>query len=75
MNNSADYTHLMRHTQMLFPDAKIDITYTVDEIIHIDLDGHRFTFHIGSDDDSYLFSDGCTVFEIPLILDATWDRA
>lgn len=73
MKKPADYDHLMQHTQQQFPGATIDITYTDDEAIHIDVDGLRFTFEIGSDDDAYIFSDGATVFEIPLFLDPTWD--
>ena len=73
MENPADYNHLMQHAQKQFPDARIDITYTDDEVIHIDVDGHRFTFEIGSDDDAYIFSDGVAAFEIRLFLDPTWD--
>lgn len=38
-----------------------------EEIIHIDVDGHRFTFEIGSDDDCYVFGDGEKSFVIPLM--------
>ena len=68
-----DYEHLLEHAQALFPGAHILVTYTNDEIIHVDVDGHRFTFEIGSDDDTYTFSDGSTGFTIPLFLDPTWD--
>ena len=47
--------------------AHIDITYTEDEIIYIDVDGHRFTFEIGSDDDEYVFTDGSMTFTIPIM--------
>lgn len=73
MNLPADYDHLLQHAQRLFPGARIDITYTDDEIIHIDVDGHRYTFEIGSDDDEYVFDNGSTCFTIPLFLDPTWD--
>lgn len=75
MNAPADYDHLLEHAQCLFPGARIDITYTEDEIIHIDVDQHRFTFEIGSDDDAYIFNDGVTAFEVPLMenLDGAWD--
>lgn len=63
----ADYEHLLAHAQALFPAATIKVIYTPDEVIHIDIDGHRFTFEIGSDDDAYIFSDGQTSFTIPLI--------
>lgn len=66
MNRPADYLHLLQHALDLFPGAKIEITYD-DEIIHIDVDGHRFTFEIGSDDDYYVFGDGDTSFVIPLM--------
>jgi len=66
MEQPADYLHLLQHAGDLFPSATIEITY-VDEIIHIGVDGHRFTFEIGADDDSYIFSDGATLFKIPLM--------
>lgn len=66
MSQPADYLHLLQHAWNLFPGANIEITY-VDETIHLDVDGHRFTFEIGSDDDSYVFSDGVTSFEVPLM--------
>lgn len=62
-----DRLHLIDHAQAMFPDATIDVIYTPDEIIHIDVDGHRFTFEIGSDDDEYVFTDGTTAFSIPLM--------
>lgn len=75
MNRPADYQHLMQHTMRLFPGAQIDISYTDDEIIHTDVDGHRFTFEIGSDDDAYIFDDGVSAFEIPIMEnpDIDWD--
>lgn len=66
MTEPADYPHLLQHAWDLFPGAHIEITYD-DEIIHIEIDGHRFTFEIGSDDDCYAFSDGETSFMIPLM--------
>ena len=63
----ADHDHLLHHAQRLFPDAEILITHTDDEIIHIDVDGHRYTFEIGSDDDEYTFTDGKTTFTVPLM--------
>lgn len=62
-----DYDHLLIHTQRLFPSATIEITYTDDEVIHIDVDGHRFTFEITSDDEEYVFTDGKEAFAIPLM--------
>lgn len=62
-----DRIHLLTHTQALFPGATIDVTYDPDEIIYIDVDGHRYTFEIGSDDDEYLFADGSTIFTIPIM--------
>lgn len=73
MKNWPDYEHLVRHAQDRFPDSKIEVHYTEDEIIHIYVDGHRFTFEIGSDDDAYIFEDGVTSFKIPLFLDDAWD--
>lgn len=75
MNKPADYTHLKEHAQLLFPGARIEVTHTVDEVIHVYVDGHRFSFEIGSDDDAYIFSDGECSFTIPLFLDPTWDQA
>lgn len=69
----ADYDHLMQHAQDMFPGSVIEVIHTPDEIIHIDVDGQRYTFEIGSDDDEYMFCDGTTSFAIPLFLDPTWD--
>lgn len=66
MTKPADYLHLLQHAWDLFPDATIEITYE-DETIYLDVDGHRFTFEIGSDDDYYVFNDGKTSFVIPLM--------
>lgn len=71
-NEPLDRSHLLSHTQPLFPGAVIDVIHTPDEIIHIDVDGHRFTFEIGSDDDEYLFTDGKAFFSIPL-MEIDWD--
>lgn len=75
MNRPADYDHLLQHTMRLFPGAHIDIHHTENEIIHIDVDWHRFTFEIGSDDDAYIFDDGVTAFIIPIMEtpDIDWD--
>ncbi|MXP09633.1 hypothetical protein [Pseudoblastomonas halimionae] len=66
----ADYDHLMRHARARFPGASITITHTEDERIHIDADGARYTFDIGSDDDEYLFVGRLGSFAIPLM---DWD--
>jgi hypothetical protein len=62
-----DCKHLLTHAQSGFPRATIELIYAADEIIYIDVDGHRFTFEIGSDDDKYLFTDGTNSFAIPLM--------
>lgn len=67
-----DRLHLIDHACAMFPGATIDVIYTPDEVILIDVDGHRFTFEIGSDDDEYVFSDGKTTFTIPL-MEIDWD--
>lgn len=67
-----DRLHLLSHAQALFPGAVIDVIHAPDEIIHIDLNGHRYTFEIGSDDDEYLFTDGNASFSIPL-MEIDWD--
>lgn len=69
MNNSsyADYDYLRCHAERLFPGAAIEVTHTDDEIIHIDVDGRRFTFEITSDDEEYVFTDGRETFTIPLM--------
>ena len=66
-NEPLDRPHLFSHAQALFPGHVIEVIYSPDEIIHIDVDGHRFTFEIGSDDDAYVFTDGHTSFAIPLM--------
>jgi hypothetical protein len=73
MEEPADFDHLMRNAGDIFPNGRIVITYTDDEIIHIDVDDHRFTFEIGSDDDAYIFSDGSISFSIPIFCDGTWE--
>lgn len=73
MDKPADYDHLMQHAQDIFPGSAIGVTHLPDEIIHIDVDGYRYTFEIGGDDDIYIFSDGENSFTIPLFLDPTWD--
>lgn len=73
MEKPAEYDYLIHHTQDMFPGSVVEVIHTHDEIIHIDVDGHRFTFEIGSDDDEYIFCDGSTSFTIPLFLDPTWD--
>lgn len=64
MNNAsyADYDYLREHSQLLFPGASVQVTHTDDEVIHIDVNGHRFTFEITSDDEEYVFTDGRTTF-------------
>ncbi|OHT18509.1 hypothetical protein [Edaphosphingomonas haloaromaticamans] len=62
-----DRTHLLSHAQALFPDTTINVVYDPNEIIHIDVNGRRYTFEIGSDDDEYVFTDGLTTFTIPIM--------
>jgi hypothetical protein len=63
----ADYDYLREHAQRLFPGASIEVIHADDEVIHIDVDGHRFTFEITSDDEEYVFYDGRKSFRIPLM--------
>jgi len=73
MKRPADYEHLIHHAQDLFPAAVVDVIHTPEEIIYIDVEGHRYTFEISSDDDEYIFCNGRSWFSIPLFLDPTWD--
>lgn len=73
VDHPIDYPHLLAHAQAMFPGSHIRVNYTDDETIHIDVNGHRFTFEIGSDDDAYIFDDGVSSFTIPLFLDGTWE--
>lgn len=66
-NEPLDRFHLLSHAQALFPGTMIAVIYTPNEIIHIEVDGHRYTFEIGSDDDAFEFSDGNAGFTIPLM--------
>ena len=66
-NDPLDRAHLLSYATELFPGAAIEVTYAPDETIHLDVDGHRYTFEIGSDDDEYLFTDGKVTFSIPLM--------
>lgn len=63
----ADYYYLQEHVRRLFPGASIEVIHTDDEVIHIDVNGHRFTFEITSDDEKYLFADENETFTIPLM--------
>ena len=71
-NDPLDRAHLLSHAQALFPGAVISVIHTPDEIIHIEVDGHRYTFEIGSDDDAYVFTNGKCGFTIPL-MEIDWD--
>ena len=62
-----DRSHLLSHAQALFPGIVIEVIHTPEEIIHIDVGVHRYTFEIGSDDDEYFFTDGNASFSIPLM--------
>lgn len=62
-----DREHLLLNARSLFPHVNVTLTYAPDEIIHIDVDGRRFSFEIGSDDDEYIFTDGTASFTIPLM--------
>lgn len=69
MNSSSysDYDYLLRNAKSIFPGASIEVIHTDEEVIHIDVDGHRYTFEVTSNDDSYIFTDGHETFEIPLM--------
>lgn len=67
MLDPRETNHLLLHASRVFPDANIAVTRVHLEIIHIDVDRHRYTFEIGSDDDEYLFTDGNVSFSIPLM--------
>jgi hypothetical protein len=66
-NEPFDREHLLSHAKLIFPHATIELIYAPDEIMHIDVDGHRYTFEIGSDDDEYVFTDEITSIAIPLM--------
>ena len=63
----ADRDHLLAHAKAIFPDATISVTHADDEIIHIDVNGVRYAFEIGSDDEEYVFTHGNDTFHIPLM--------
>lgn len=63
-----DNDHLMFDARAV-SGTSITITHTEDERIHIDADGDRYTFDIGSDDE-YLFVGRLGSFAIPLM---DWD--
>lgn len=70
MNEHQDRDHLIGHALNLFPGSAVSVTYTEDEIIHLDVDGVRFTLEIGSDDDAYVFHGIARSFVIPLMNEA-----
>lgn len=63
----ADRDYLLDHAKRLFPGAKIQVTHTDDELIHLHVNGHRYTFQITSEDEAYVFTDGRKTFTIPLM--------
>lgn len=69
MYQPQDRDHLLHHARLLFPGSAVAVTYD-DEIIHLDIDGVRFTFEIGSDDDAYDFHGPGRSFVIPLMDEA-----
>lgn len=68
MYQPQDHDHLVHHARLQFPGSAVAVTYD-DEIIHLDIDGVRFTFEIGSDDDAYVFDGPRGSFVIPLMAD------
>ena len=62
-----DHVHLLTHAQALFTGSTTNVIHDPNEIIHIDVNGHRYTFEIGSNDDEYVFTDGSTTFTIPIM--------
>jgi hypothetical protein len=66
-NEPLDRLHLLSHARALFPGSVIEVVHTPDENVYLFIDGHRYSFEIGSDDDEYFFSDGKTSFSIPLM--------
>lgn len=75
MYQPQDHDHLVHHARLLFPGSVVAVTYTEDEIIHLDIDGTRFTFEIGSDDDEYVFHGAGRSFVIPLMDDTEGSAA
>lgn len=69
MTQPEDRDYLIHYARLLFPSSTVAVTYD-DEIIHLDIDGNRFTFEIGSDDDEYVFHGAGRSFAIPLMNDA-----
>jgi hypothetical protein len=63
----ADHDHLLAYAKAIFPGSMISVTHTDDEVIHIDVDGVRYTFEIGSDDEEYVFTNEDDTFRIPLM--------
>jgi len=63
--------HLIAEASKLYPNASVSIHYDDgDEAIHLEIDGTRFTFHSGSDeDDFYVFCSGDDRIVIPALDD------
>lgn len=67
-NEQIEHNHLISEASKLFPNATITIDYDdEDEAIHLDIDGTRYTFHVESDDDAYVFSSGDDRIVIPAL--------
>ena len=64
----AERDHLISEALEVYPNASISIDYDdEDEAIHLTIDGMRFTFNVGSDDDAYVFQSGDHRIVIPAL--------
>lgn len=69
-DEQAERDHLISEASKLYPIASITVDYDdEDEMIHLTIDGMRYTFHVGSDDDAYVFCSDDRRIVIPALAD------
>jgi hypothetical protein len=69
-DEQAERNHLIAEASKLFPNASVKIEYDDElEAIHLDIDGARYTFYVGSDNDAYVFCSDTNRIVMPALDD------
>ena len=67
-DDQAERDHLINEASKLFPNSTISLEYGDQyEEIHLYIDGARYTFNVGSDDDVFVFYAGNNRIVIPAL--------
>jgi len=67
-DEKAERNYLIKEASKLYPNASITVDYDdEDEAIHLDIDGTRYTFQVGSDDDAYVFQSSGARIMLPAL--------